>query len=447
MSGRKAGKRKRRASEAARSRWSPPSLGTKDVGCQANFFGEEPCLKDTSTVATQTEESTVEVEMVTPISAEKIAVSEVEVCADKDDEMVSVARLQDFLQNSNLPLGKAPTEEPNETEGNEETIRKVEGFLRAKDHDPGELTKKHLTIKQSPLVISTSEILRKSVSESKCDKCSIPGTLKFVKVTEPKTGILKLDFVCSKCDNEFTISTSDEIIPTRTKPKTYITNYILLAFIVCGQYYKDYNHVMGTLGMSHFSEKQWIRVIEWIAPEVEKITNWSVDQARKIIRARGDEKKLEVMFDGFYLTRGHYSNNASATMHDAKTGNIIGYAHRTKRGQGANWEGTSGGAEGNMLDEILADLIGKEKMKITKAVLDKDAACHEVLLSRSPETDIVYCGNHTAKTFHADLEKVKKTPCQVSTRRTSHSVSVRTANFSSSVLAFQILWLCRKCIT
>lgn len=87
MSGRKAGKRKRRASEAARSRWSPPSLGTKDVGCQVNFFGEEPCLKDTSTVATQTEESTVEVEMVTPISAEKIAVSEVEVCADKDDEM------------------------------------------------------------------------------------------------------------------------------------------------------------------------------------------------------------------------------------------------------------------------------------------------------------------------------------------------------------------------
>ena len=64
MSGRKAGKRKRRASEAARSRWSPPSLGTKDVGCQVNFFGEELSLKNTSTVATQTEERTVEVEMV-----------------------------------------------------------------------------------------------------------------------------------------------------------------------------------------------------------------------------------------------------------------------------------------------------------------------------------------------------------------------------------------------
>ena len=61
-----------------------------------------------------------------------------------------------------------------------------------------------------------------------------------------------------------------------------------------------------------------------------------------------------------------------------------------------------------MLDEILADLIVKEKMTITKAVLDKDAACHEILPSRSPETDIVYWANHTDKTFHADLEKVIK---------------------------------------
>ena len=359
-------------------------------------------------MATQTEERTFEVEMVPPLSSVKTVVSEVEECADICDEMVSVERLQDFLRNSKLPCAKAPSkssEESNETNENEEIIRKVDGFFHDKGHDPKQLTKEHLNIKQSPLVISTSEILQKSVSESKCNN---PGTLKFAKESEPKTGIFKLDFVCSECKSEFTISTSDETIPTRTKPKTYLTNYIILAFIVCGQYYKDYDHVMGTLGISHFSEKQWIRVIEWIAPEVEKIANWSVG---KIVRARGDEKKLEVMFDEFYLTRGHYSNNASATMHDAKTGNIIGYAHRTKRGQGANWEGTSAGAEGNMLDEILAGLIGKEKMKITKAVLDKDAACQEVLLSRSPETDIVYCGNHTAKTFHADLEKVRKTPC------------------------------------
>ena len=79
-------------------------------------------------------------------------------------------------------------------------------------------------------------------------------------------------------------------------------------------------------------------------------------------------------------------------MHDAKTGNIIGYAHRTKRGQDANWEGTSDGAEGNMLDEILAVLIENERMTIKKAIIDKDASCHEIILTRSPETEIVFCG-------------------------------------------------------
>ena len=67
-----------------------------------------------------------------------------------------------------------------------------------------------------------------------------------------------------------------------------------------------------------------------------------------------------------------------------------------------------------MLDEILVDLIENEGMTIKKALIDKDASCHEILLTRSPETEIEFFGNHTAKTVHTELERVKKTPCQVS---------------------------------
>ena len=81
-----------------------------------------------------------------------------------------------------------------------------------------------------------------------------------------------------------------------------------------------------------------------------------------------------------------------------------------------------------MPKEILADMIGKKKMMITKAVLDKDAACHKVLLSRSPEMDIVYCGNHTAKTFHAD-----PMPSRSVQRTVRYSISRQTVEFSSSV--------------
>ena len=83
-----------------------------------------------------------------------------------------------------MPCKEAPTDEPIKTEGDEETIRT-------------QLTRKELSIKQSPFVICSSEKFQKSVSESKCNKCNNPGKLKFVKVSETKTGIFKLDFVCS----------------------------------------------------------------------------------------------------------------------------------------------------------------------------------------------------------------------------------------------------------
>ena len=53
MSGRKVTKRKRRASEATSSRWSPPSQSKRDFSCQVNLLLEQ---KTSLTVATQTEE-------------------------------------------------------------------------------------------------------------------------------------------------------------------------------------------------------------------------------------------------------------------------------------------------------------------------------------------------------------------------------------------------------
>ena len=110
--------------------------------------------------------------------------------------------------------------------------------------------------------------------------------------------------------------------------------------------------------MKQTVEAQWIHIVEWISPFVKTIADWSVQEARTEAVRRGDKSSLHIQSDGFYLTRGHYSNNSSATVHDAKSGKIIAYAHRTKRGQGANWEGTSGGAEGDMFGEMLEDLLG-----------------------------------------------------------------------------------------
>ena len=151
-------------------------------------------------------------------------------------------------------------------------------------------------MKPSSFLISTSEVMRDAVSESKCSGCGKSGQFAFKKETEAQTGILKLEFICSECKKLFSVSSNSETILASTKPKCYLTNYVLLAFITCGLYYKDYDHLMGTLGTTHLSKKRWIREIEWIAPEVQKIANWSVQQSRKAIKARRDQDRL--MFDG-----------------------------------------------------------------------------------------------------------------------------------------------------
>ena len=108
-------------------------------------------------MATQTEERSGEVGMTTPLSLERTAVTEARECAK--DDMVSIERLRHFLRNSVSPCNKAPlksSEEPKEIEEDNEINRKVDGFFQDKDHDPKQLTKKHLHINQFPLVICTS---------------------------------------------------------------------------------------------------------------------------------------------------------------------------------------------------------------------------------------------------------------------------------------------------
>ena len=275
----------------------------------------------------------------------------------------------------------------------------VEECLLRRGHDLKTLTPDSLLVNSSPVVLTTTEVLQQLENVCLCcgEKC-------------PDTE----EFNCNKCGESASSPNQKLKTPGRGRSKGYLNNFVAIVFLICGEYYKDYEHILGTLGVERFSERQFIRVIQWIAPIVEKLSVWSVQSCREIIRSRGQQNDLGINFDGFYLTRGHHSNNSSATVHDMDTGNIIGYSHRTKQGKKANWQGTSGGAEGDMMRELVKDLLDNN-FKITKAVLDKDASCQDMLLTLSPETEIIFCSNHVSKTFHLDLEKVKKVPCRVST--------------------------------
>ena len=71
------------------------------------------------------------------------------------------------------------------------------------------------------------------------------------------------------------------------------------------------------------SEKSWDKAVAWLANHVEKLVMSSCIQVRQNILNRGNMLTWVALF---YLTRGHYSNNSSATLHDFTSW----FAHRTK---------------------------------------------------------------------------------------------------------------------
>ncbi len=153
------------------------------------------------------------------------------------------------------------------------------------------------------------------------------------------------------------------------------------------------------------------RIVQWLEEgHVTQLAQWSCDQAREQVRQRGDKESWVASYDGF--TRGHYSNNSSATLHDFATGNITWFRHRTKRGDGHNWEGTSCGAESDMLDDILTE-VKETGFTISKMVTDKDLSVNSIYCQHFPEGTITYCSNHCAKTLHKELQQVKQAKCAV----------------------------------
>ena len=189
-------------------------------------------------------------------------------------------------------------------------------------------------------------------------------------------------------------------------------NYPALPFLLNGQYYSDYHATFSLMGLPVMSGTTWDKLVSWLGKHVEALAKKSCEQVQQHIIDRGDKLNWTAAFDGFYLTRGHHSNNCSATLHDHSSDKICWFAHRTKRGKGANWQGTSGGAEGDMLRTILEEVKAKG-FEITQIIMDHDTKGGNIACTVFPEVTITYCGNHTVKSFHHDLMKIKSIRCKV----------------------------------
>lgn len=201
---------------------------------------------------------------------------------------------------------------------------------------------------------------------------------------------------------------------SKGKQPCWELNYTVLSFLMNGQYYNDYEGVVGMLGLPVMAQSRWNKIVSILGTHVHTLATQSCQQVREKVIARGDKLTWKTSFDGFYLTRGHHSNNSSGTLHDMVSDKIAWFTHRTKRGVGSNWVGTSSGSEGDMLRTMLEE-VKASGFQITQLVMDHDTSASNIACSVFPEIQITYCGNHSAKTFHRDLVNLKAIPCKVCT--------------------------------
>ena len=71
------------------------------------------------------------------------------------------------------------------------------------------------------------------------------------------------------------------VVKATTRPRSAIRNVIVaLSFLVSGKYFKDYHKILWTLSLDQVNLTPWIHIVEWLAPFVKQIADWSVKEAR-----------------------------------------------------------------------------------------------------------------------------------------------------------------------
>ena len=106
------------------------------------------------------------------------------------------------------------------------------------------------------------------------------------------------------------------------KQPSWTLNYTVLSFLLNGHNYVQYSNIIGMMGLQVVTKQMEHNNFHHWTPLHHMLTHLLLSLANRYgITSLPEEIKLswKVSFDGFYLTRGHHSNNSTATLHDIST--------------------------------------------------------------------------------------------------------------------------------
>jgi len=193
--------------------------------------------------------------------------------------------------------------------------------------------------------------------------------------------------------------------------RNHVDHLVAQSFLTAGQYHATYEKVLETLGIPAFSKDTFAKVILESAAIISTLLEDDMAARRSELKATGKHLNWKCSTDGFYLTRGFDSANASAALYDVDTGQVLFRAHKCRQGKEANYSGSSKSMESRMILEMMEEA-KKEEFIVAVVLMDGDVSSHHSVQGVFPKATIVRCNNHQSKNFHTNLLKITQFSCK-----------------------------------
>ena len=249
-------------------------------------------------------------------------------------------------------------------------------------------------------------------SSCKTDACE--GKLECTRVSlEGYGGTIVMSFKCSGCSNR-----NIEYNSALDKENS-LSRALQVAFLCGGCHYSHYEHVLKNgLGMFTVSQNEFFKTIKLMKAHVKSVLDTVCELGRQQMRDLPDDrlgswKHAVTQADGVWLTRGHYSQNATFTLRNHLTGALLYYKHLSQRSdlgdseeesEKREYQGTSRSAEGH-LAQLVFEEAKADGMNIAVHWQDEDSTSAKCLLNVFPDCKMMLCAGHAARTFESHTKK------------------------------------------
>ena len=260
-------------------------------------------------------------------------------------------------------------------------------------------------------------------SACKTDGCK--GELKCTKVLlQGRGGTIVMSFKCTGCSNR------DIQYNSALDNENSLSRALQVAFLFGGCHYSQYRRVMREgLSMFAVTSEVFFNTIKFMQPHVKAVLDRVCELGRQQMRdlpdgQLGSFKRAVTQGDCTWLTRGHYSQNATFTLRNHLTGALLYYRHLSQRtdlgcnkeedsgsdsdsidkSEEGEYKGTSKRAESYMA-AIIFKTAKEEGMNIAFHWQDEDSSSSKCLLNVFPDCKMMVCAGHAARTFEKHVKR------------------------------------------